>query len=97
MNNIVYMAQVTGTIAIFIFFCLMFWISINPNSTKKTSKVANFWASIYVFFLFILRLLNIHHLGTIDQLRIISGFTTLIPLIAVIVNLFLQKKMEEDK
>lgn len=93
--NIVLITQIIGAITIFILFCLDFWIAINPSSTKKTLQISMLWTSIYFFFLFILRVLNLFHLGTLDQLRIISGVTSFIPLIAVVAQLFLQKKLDE--
>ena len=94
--NIVYLAQLTGVVAIFLLFSLKFWIAISPNSSKKTLRVAILWTSIYIFFLFVLRLLSLFNIGTLDQLRVISGFTSLIPLLAVVIQLFLNKKLDEE-
>ena len=94
--NIVWLAQLIGTLSIFVLFCLKFWIAVNPNTTKKTLRIAILWTSIYVFFLFVLRLLSLFNLGTQDQRIIISGLTSLIPLTAVIVQLFIQKKLDEE-
>ena len=96
MNNPVYIAQLVGTISIFFLFCIKFWIAISPKSTKRTLRIAVLWTTIYIFFLFILRLFSLIHLGTQDQLRIVSGYAALIPLVAVIIHLFLQKKLDEE-
>ena len=88
-------AQIVGTIAIFLLFCIKFWLAISPTTTKKTLRVAILWTTIYIFFLFVIRFFSLLHIGTLDQLRIISGYTSLIPLTAITVHLFLQKKMDK--
>lgn len=95
MIHLVFIAQMTGVISVFLLFCLIFWLAIAPKTTKRTLRVAILWTTIYFFFLFVLRLLSLLHIGTIDQLRIISGFTSIIPLVAVVVQLFLEKKLDE--
>ncbi len=94
--NIVFYAQATGTVAIFLLYCLLFWLSIMPTTTKRILRTAILWTTTYIFFLFVLRALNLLHLGTLDQLRIISGFSSVIPLLAIIVHLFLEKKINEE-
>lgn len=93
MNNIVYIAQVTGTISILILFCLEFYLSVHEKSFQKSGRIALLWTSIYVFFLLVLRILSLLHIGTMDQLRIISGFAALTPTLTLIIHLFLIKKI----
>jgi hypothetical protein len=93
MNNLVSIAQVTGTVAIFLLFCIKFYIAISPKSTNRLLRIAILWTTVYIFFLFTLRLLSLFNIGTIDQLRIISGFAALIPLIAIIVHVWLSRKI----
>jgi len=95
MNDIVLIAQVTGTISIFILFCLEFYMGVHEKSFQKSGRVALLWTSIYIFFLFILRVFTIFNIGTLDQLRIISGFSALIPTFMVTVHLFLLKKITQ--
>ena len=96
MNTMVQVAQVVGTIAIFFLFCIKFWLAINPTTTRKTLRVAILWTTVYIFFLFILRLFSLIHIGTIDQLRIVSSYASLIPLVAVIIHLVLEKKIDKE-
>lgn len=94
--NIVFLAQIIGVISIFLIFCLEFYIAIVPTAFVKAGRAALLWFSIYVFFLFVLRGVALFNLATPDQLRIVSGFSTLIPLIAIAVHLFLGKKLITD-
>lgn len=94
--SIVQIAQSIGVVSILLLFGIKFFIVIHTPSWQKTGRVAMLWTTIYVFFLFILRVLSAYDLATLDQLRIISGFSSLIPLIAVITHLFFIKKLDED-
>lgn len=95
--NIVLIAQIVGVASIFLLFVLKFWIAIDKRSSNQTLRTAILWTSIYIFFLFILRIFSIFNLATQDQLRVVGGFTSIIPLIAVICQLFLQKKMTDEE
>lgn len=92
--NIVDLAQIVGIISIFIIFCLKFYIAVVPSAFVRAGRAAILWFTIYVFFLFILRLFFILHIGTPDGLRIVSGFATLIPLLGIVFHLFIAKKVE---
>ena len=94
--TIVTIAQLTGTLAVFILFCLKFWIAINPNTTKKTLRIAILWTAIWVFFFFVILLLALLNIGTREQRILAINFTLPIPLIAVITQLYLQKRMDKE-
>lgn len=95
--NIVTIAQIIGVVSILLLFSLKFYIVVIDSAWHKSGRIAMLWTCIYVFFLFFLRLFALFELATTSQLRVISGFTSLIPLIAVVVHLFLVKKQEHDR
>lgn len=88
-------AQILGVVSVLLIFSLQFFIAIYPPAFVRLGRTTLFWTSVFVFFLFILRLFSLFNLGTVEQLRIVSGFTSPIPLIAVIISLFLGKKVKE--
>lgn len=90
--NIVYTAQIIGIVSVFLLFCLKLYIISTPQAWVKSGRAADLWTSIYVFFLFALRAIQFTGLTTTDELRIISGFTAVIPLAGVIAHLFLLKQ-----
>lgn len=94
--NIVKIAQTVGVVSILVLFILKFFIVVHTPSWKKSGRVAMLWTTIYVFFLFILRVLSTYNLASLEQLRIISGFSSLIPLLAVIIHLFFKKKLDSE-
>lgn len=89
-------AQVTGTASILFLFLINFYIAVVESSFEKSGRVALLWTTIYILFLFIVRSINLIDNSLVDALRIISGFSSLIPLIAVIWHLFLNKKIIEE-
>lgn len=93
--DIVELAQIVGTVTILLLFCLNFYIAIHARSYFKSGRVALLWTTIYVLFLFIVRFLSLLDIGTTNQLRIISGFTSLIPFLAVSIHLWLYRKIDE--
>lgn len=90
--DLVKTAQITGTVAIFFLFCIKLYIVANPIAWAKSGRVASLWTIIYIFFLFILRLINLQGTADMDALRIVSGYSAIIPLVAVIAHLFLFKQ-----
>lgn len=82
-----------GTIAFFLLFFLHFYIAVVTTAFYKAARTAVLWTSVYVFFLFFLRLLLLLHVGTAEQIMIAGSWTTFIPLILIITQLFLNKKM----
>lgn len=92
--SIVHISQIVGTAAIFILFCINFYIGIHEESFQRTGKVAILWTTIYFFFLFALRLFSLLGVGTMDELRVISGFASMIPLLAIVSHLFIFKKLQ---
>lgn len=92
----VLVANIVGTVSIFLLFVMKFFIAINNHLFRKSGRVAILWTTIYVFFLFMLGLVRLLNIASQDELRIISGFTSVIPLIGVATHLFLNKKIEED-
>lgn len=93
--NILIISQIIGTIAVFFLFIIQFWMSINETSFQKSGRVILLWTSTYIFFLFVLRVFTLFKIATLDDLRIVSGFSALIPLVAVIIHLLIVKKIEE--
>lgn len=92
MNNITSIAQLTGTISIFLLCCIILYIIANTASWAKSGRVAALWLIIYIFFLFILRAINLLGIADQNSLRIISGFSGLIPLLGVCIHMFLFKQ-----
>lgn len=95
MRNIVEVAGVVSVISIFLLFCLQFFISVHLPSFKKSGRIALFWSAIYILFLFSLRLFQFTNLATADQLRVLAGFSSLIPLLAVVIHLWFYNKLED--
>ncbi len=104
MNNIVYTAQIVGIISFILIIIIKTTIAITIkkwpiSEEQKIDRLVAIilWMMIYFVFLLVLRSLSFFNIGTLDQLRIISGYATVIPLIGVIAQLFFQKKLEEVK
>lgn len=91
--TIIYYSRLVGTIAIFLLYSIMFYIGLKVSLFRKVGRVAILWTTFYIFELFFLRLLSLIHIGTLDELTIISGFSALIPLIAVIIHIWLVRKV----
>lgn len=89
MGNTVYIAQIVGTISVLLLFVIKLVIVSNPILWAKSGRIASLWTIIYVFFLFVLRIFSLFHLADIDSLRLISGYSSLLPLLGVISHLFL--------
>jgi len=101
--NLSDIAQIVGIIAFSIIIILKTIIAITIKKWKiSIERKINvltaiiLWVMIYFIFLLILRVFAFFSIGTVEQLRIISGFATVIPLIAVIYQLYLEKKMDEE-
>jgi hypothetical protein len=94
--NIVDIAQITGIISFASLLALGYYLMFDNANWKKSGKIAFFWVINFLSFLLMLRILSAFSLGTQDQLRIIAGFSSLIPLVAVLTQLFLTKKMDEE-
>lgn len=92
--NIFYIAQIIGTISILLLFIVIFVIALSPKSSKEILRISIIWTAIYIFFLFILRLLLIISIGDRNQLSIISGFTSPIPLVAIIIHLLFEREIK---
>lgn len=93
--NIVQISQILGTVSILGLFCILFYMVINNRLFRIYGRTAVLWTCIYVFFLFILRLMMLFQLATLDQLRVISGFSSLIPLCAILVQYFLLRNLKK--
>jgi hypothetical protein len=92
--NIVEIAQVTGIVSIFLLFCIKFYIAINDKLFYKSGRIAILWTTVYVFFLFLVRVVSFFGGATMDQLRILSGFSSLVPLIAVVAHLWVTRTVD---
>lgn len=93
--NIIVIAQIVGLISFIILLCIKFYILIDIRTFRKSGRAAGLWLTIYLLFLVILRSLSLFKLADIQQLTIISGFSALIPLFGIIIQLILTKKMEK--
>lgn len=96
MNNAAYVAQWVGTISILALFIIKLIIVSNNKAWAKSGRVAVLWTTMYVFFLFVLRLVSITGAATTEELRIISGFSAVLPLLGVGSHLLLAESNEED-
>lgn len=94
--NISQIAQLVGAIALLVFFAIDFVIVIIPRLFDKFGRTASLWLLIYIFIILMVRVLSLIGAATLDQLRVISGFSALIPLVAVVVNLIFVKYTEKD-
>lgn len=94
--NTVDVAKLTGTVSVLLIFILQFWIAINPRSSKRTLRACVLWFSVWVFFFFTVRILSLTKIATSDELSIILGFSLLIPLVGIIAQLFIEKKVQEE-
>lgn len=95
--NIIYIAQVTGAVSIFLLFAIKLYILISPSAWYKSGRTAVLWTTVYVFFLFALRLLQLFGIGTLEELRIVSGFAAVIPAAGVLIHLLLFQQTPPPK
>lgn len=91
--NTVQIAQLLGAVSIGLLFCINFFIAISEEHFQRVGRTAFLWSTIYFFFLFMLRFININHLATRDEISLLSGFSAPIPLLFVMIHLFLSKKV----
>ena len=82
-------AQLVGLVSFTLLILLEIYILINPKAWAKSGRVAMLWIIVYFLFLYVIRGLSFLHIGTIDDLRAISGYATVIPLLGVIIHLFI--------
>lgn len=109
--NIVEAAQITGIISILLLLFVQLYTAITikaginldtRNVVPGLMKVIDtlvaliVWACTYWLFLGVLRAFAFYQLFTTEQLRIISGFTTVIPLVACLCHIALLKKFNRD-
>lgn len=97
MTDLVKLAQYIGVVSILVLFLFNFYIAVHIVSFRKSGRVALLWTTIYVLFLFCLRVIQLMNIATSEQLRIISGFTAVIPLVGVAYHLFLVRKIENPE
>lgn len=86
-----------GTLSFFGFYFVCFYMCLYRKSFLKSGRVGLLWASIFIFFLGILRIVSIFNLIPPSTLRIISGFSATIPLISILMHLYLNRKIEEGE
>lgn len=82
-------AQVVGIVAFTLLILVKLYILSNPKAWAKSGRVAALWTVVYFLFLYVVRGLSLLNLGTRDELRIVSGYATVLPLLGVLVHLFL--------
>lgn len=100
--TLVQTAQIIGTISILLLFCIKFYIAITIGGSKALSaeqKVKHLialilWTALYFLSLSVLRLFLLLGIGTIEQLRIVGGFSAVIPLGGVVFNLWIVRKLD---
>lgn len=92
----VHTLQIGAVISLFLLCLIKFYIIANPKAWRKSGRIAALWVVIYVFFLFMLRFLQLIGIGTMVQLRLISAIATYIPLLAVCIHLFLFRSSENE-
>jgi hypothetical protein len=86
------LAQIVGIFSIYSLFALKIFLAVNKERySKETMAACTLWTAMYFYFLGFLRLLSFMELATSDALRVVSGWSSLIPLVAVIVHLFFMK------
>lgn len=105
-------SQLVGIVSILLLFVIQFYIAITikssidlkaPNLVRRllvmidTLVALILWVAVYVLFLFVARVLSYFQIATLDELRIISGFGSLIPLIGVVTQLYLARKVENKE
>lgn len=92
--NILLIIQIIGVLSIFLLFALIFFMALNKKVSSQSLRTVMLWTAIYIFFLFVLRFMLFLHIGTREQLTLISNLTSPIPIIIVLIQLFLEKKMK---
>lgn len=90
--NINLIAQIIGIISIYLFFSISLYIVYKWTKLKESGRIALYWISLYAFFLGSLRVLQLFNITAPENLRILSAVTSVVPLFAVIINLFLYKE-----
>ncbi len=91
--NIVQIAQITGIVSFLILITIKLYIVSDSKRFIRSGKTAMAWTLIYFYFLIVLRILAFFNVGTLEQLRIVSGFSTLIPLLMVLFELLKKRKV----
>lgn len=89
-------AQLIGVVSIFLIFSLDACIAILTKLYIRCGRAALLWTAVYVLFLFFLRACAYLGIGTIEELRVLSGFSSLIPLLALLLHLYLARKIDDN-
>ncbi len=90
--NEVKIAQLVGIIAFVGFMVIMTIVLAHAREWVKYGRIIAAWLIIYLWFLLLLRIFSFFTIGTREQLTIVSGFATVIPLAAILFNIFLVKR-----
>jgi hypothetical protein len=88
-------AQITGIISLLLLFMTKFILVVSDDTGPSPLKTGVLWTSLYIFFLFVLRVCSYFDVGTMEQLRVISGFSSVIPITAVLVHLYLSRRVDK--
>lgn len=96
MINHVFIAQVVGTLALYLLFGIKFWLVVNPNSSNYVFRRAVLWFLIWLFAYNVLRSLTLFHIGTTDQRTIAAGWSAVVPLVGTLVHMYLDRKMKKE-
>ncbi len=91
--NIAETAQIVGIVSFSLILLIKLYILMSPKAWAKSGRAVALWILVYFFFLYALRLLAFFKIGAMDDLRIVSGFATVIPLAGIIAHVFLLRSM----
>lgn len=95
--GIVQIFQIIAVVCSLLFFTLNVVIAINTRYFRKSGRVALMWSGLYMLYLSIVRLVSYLGIASIDELRVITAFSSLIPLLSTLIHLFVIKPVVETK
>lgn len=87
-----FVIMILGVIFFFLLFAVQFYIAVEYKIYMRAGRTALLWTSIYIFFLFILRLIFGLNPASLQMLQMVSALTTLVPLTVVSVKTYQVRK-----
>lgn len=88
MDNLM-LARTVGILAFTITIVIKAVIIARQDLWRKYGRVASAWMVVYFLFLYALRLFSFFQVASNNDLSIISGWTCLIPLFGIILNILM--------
>lgn len=95
--------RIIAIVSLLLLYAIKFYLTVTtkipltPEFKKlRVLRTASFWMSIYVLFLAILFTFSLLQIGTMQQRQIASAVGAIIPLVAVLTHLYLEKKIDES-